>query len=718
MANSVNPTVASALLVFRTSAAAEPADGQTYFFACWQEETPVEHKENNFLEKEPVGKLMMKYAVPCIISLLVAALYNIVDQIFIANATYLGSYGNAANTVVFPLTVVALAIAVMIGDGACAFVSISLGAGKKEKAHKSIGSAVVLCVILSLIVTGIYLIFANGILTAFGGRVNEETFRQAQSYFFWITVGMPFYMFGQAMNPIIRSDGSPRFAMVSTLAGAVVNIILDPVFIFIFKWGMMGAALATILGQILTAVLAIWYLCHMKAVRLQKESFGLHFNLAKQYLALGMTSFLSQISLVAAMMAINNMIQKYGALDAVFSNPEYAQIPMAVVGIVMKFFQIVISIAVGMAAGCIPVVGYNVGAGRNDRVKALFTRLLIGEFTVGAVALIIVEFFPRQLIGIFGAANESQAYTDFAIKAFRTYLCLMPLATVNKGTFIYLQSVGKALASTMISMVREVIFGVGFALLLPIWFGLDGVLYSMPVSDFLTFIIAVFVIAATYRQLSVPTAQRTSEESKAVPMTGGALTDRIITIGRSYGAGGRTIAQKVAQKLNIPYYDSQLLEKAAKESGLSIKYLESQDEQGIILPTIYQSIGFGTKDYVPLEQKAANAQREIIEKIAAEGPCVIVGRRADLILRGKSDIFSVFICASEQYRIQHIIKREGMTEKEAKQRISKADRERSAYYNQAAQGKWGQPECYDLCINTDRVSIDDAADLIASSVMK
>lgn len=384
----------------------------------------------------------------------------------------------------------------------------------------------------------------------------------------------------------------------------------------------------------------------------------------------------------------------------------------------MKFFQIVISIAVGMAAGCIPVVGYNVGAGRNDRVKALFTRLLIGEFTVGAVALIIVEFFPRQLIGIFGAANESQAYTDFAIKAFRTYLCLMPLATVNKGTFIYLQSVGKALASTMISMVREVIFGVGFALLLPIWFGLDGVLYSMPVSDFLTFIIAVFVIAATYRQLSVPTAQRTSEESKAVPMTGGALTDRIITIGRSYGAGGRTIAQKVAQKLNIPYYDSQLLEKAAKESGLSIKYLESQDEQGIILPTIYQSIGFGTKDYVPLEQKAANAQREIIEKIAAEGPCVIVGRRADLILRGKSDIFSVFICASEQYRIQHIIKREGMTEKEAKQRISKADRERSAYYNQAAQGKWGQPECYDLCINTDRVSIDDAADLIASSVMK
>ena len=268
---------------------------------------------------------MMKYAVPCIISLLVAALYNIVDQIFIANATYLGSYGNAANTVVFPLTVVALAIAVMIGDGACTFVSISLGAGKKEEAHKSIGSAVVLCVILSLIVTAVYLIFANGILTAFGGRVNEETFQQAQSYFFWITVGMPFYMFGQAMNPVIRADGDPKFAMASTLLGAFINI--------------------------------------------------------------------------------------------------------------------------------------------------------------------------------FGAANESVYYTEFALRAFRVYLCMVVLACVNKACFIFLQAMGKAAESTAISMIREIVFGVGFALLLPVFFGLDGVLYSMPVSDLLTFLIAAVLIVRTFLEL-------------------------------------------------------------------------------------------------------------------------------------------------------------------------------------------------------------------------
>ena len=461
-----------------------------------------ETNANSFLGTEKIGKLMRKYAIPCIISLLVAALYNVVDQVFIANATYLGSYGNAANTVVFPMTVVALALAVMIGDGCCAFVSICLGSGRQEDAHKSIGSAVILCVLTSVAVTAVYLIFQDPIITLFGSRVNEETFRCAKEYFFWITLGIPFYMFGQAMNPIIRSDGSPRFAMAATLAGAFANIILDPICIYVLRWGMMGAAVATVAGQIITAALSVWYLCHMKVAKLHKTSFRFHWNLARHYLPLGMCSFLSQISLVAAMMAINNMIQKYGALDAVFGQPEYAQIPMAVVGIVMKFFQIVISIAVGMAAGCIPIVGYNVGAGRRDRAKTLLTDLLSAEFLVGLVALLIVEVMPRQLIAIFGAANESVYYTQFAVKAFRIYLCLMPLATVNKATFIYLQSLGKALTSTVLSMVREVLFGVGFALLLPRFFGMDGVLYSMPVSDLLTFVISIVVIRSTYKQLS------------------------------------------------------------------------------------------------------------------------------------------------------------------------------------------------------------------------
>lgn len=462
---------------------------------------------NQFLGTERIGKLMRQYAIPCIISLLVGALYNIVDQIFIANASYLGSYGNAANTVVFPLTVVALAIAVMVGDGCCAFVSMALGRKESDKAKRSVGNAVVLTVAGSVILTALYLIFANQIIAMFGGTVNEETFRQSQEYFFYITLGIPFYMFGQAMNPVIRADGNPKFAMASTLAGAVINIILDPIFIFCFKWGMMGAAVATVIGQVVTAILAVWYIVHMKTVKPSRKDFALQRNICGRMLLLGITSFLSQISLVAAMAAINNMLRKYGAQDPVFKQEQYAQIPMAVVGIVMKFFQIVISIVVGMAAGCIPIIGYNMGAEKKLRVKELFTKLLVAEALVGAVALVLAEGFPHQLIAIFGAKNESVYYTEFAIKAFRIYLCMMILACVNKACFIFLQAVGKALSSTMLSMFREVVFGVGFALLLPVFFSLDGVLYSMPVSDILTFIISAIIIVKTYKELNTKGAQ-------------------------------------------------------------------------------------------------------------------------------------------------------------------------------------------------------------------
>ena len=401
----------------------------------------------------------------------------------------------------------------VFGDGCCAFVSISLGRQEMEKAKRSVGNAVMLALGSSLVLTALYLLFANQIIAMFGGTVNAETFHYAQEYFFYITLGIPFYMFGQAMNPVIRSDGSPKFAMVATVSGAIANVILDPLFIYGFHWGMMGAAVATVIGQVLTTVLSVWYLRHMKVVRLQKSSFRLDGRVIPKFLVLGLTSFLAQISLVISMAAVQNMCTKYGAKDPIFGQPEYAQIPLAVLGIVMKFFQIAISIAIGMAAGCIPIAGYNIGAKKKDRAKALFSRLLLAEFIVGAVALVIVEVFPLQIAMLFGAANESVYYTEFAVKCFRGYLCLMPLATLNKGTFIYLQALGKAFASTAVSMTREIIFGVSLPMILPIFFGLDGLLWSFPAADLLTFIIAIFFIRQTYRELSAPDADVPAEQA-------------------------------------------------------------------------------------------------------------------------------------------------------------------------------------------------------------
>ena len=464
----------------------------------------METSNQSFMETEKIGKLVRRFSLPCVVSLLVGALYNIVDQIFIANAPYLGSNGNAANTVVFPLTVLALAVAVMIGDGACAFVSLSLGRGEERNAAKAVGNAVVLTLISSVVLTLVYLVFASPILTFFGARVNDETYAYSREYFFYITLGIPFYMFGQALNPVIRSDSSPRFAMVSTVAGAVTNLILDPVFIYGLRWGMTGAAVATVIGQAVTAVLAVWYLFHMKTVKLERDSFRLSLRVMKRFLPLGLTSLLSQVSLVISMAAVQNSCTKYGALDPVFGQPEYSQIPLAVLGIVMKFFQIAISVAIGIAAGSIPVVGYNRGAGKSGRVKEVFIYVLTLEAVVGLVSLFIVEVFPLKIASLFGAAGESSYYTEFTVKCFRIYLSAMVLATVNKGTFIFLQAMGKGLQSTLISLTREIVFGVFLPLIMPLFMGLDGLLWSFPISDAITALITSVFIMRTFRELSTP----------------------------------------------------------------------------------------------------------------------------------------------------------------------------------------------------------------------
>ena len=461
---------------------------------------------NIFLEREKVSRLMIRYSVPLIISLLVAALYNIVDQIFIANADYLGSNGNAANNVVFPMTVIALAFTLMIGDGVCAFVSMSLGAGNQNQAGNSAGSAALLSSSVGVIIACVYWVYREEFVGVFGGRVNDETFRLAVEYFSWIIPGIPFYVFGQAMNPLISADGSPNYVMFSTLMGAGINIILDPVFIFVFHWGMKGAAIATVMGQIFTAMMSLRYISSkMKAINFSRSNLHFYPSLMKRYIPLGMCSFLSQIALVISVASVNMMIHKYGALDSVFGKPEYSQIPMAVIGIVMKFFQIVISVVVGLSASCTPIAAYNVGAGRPDRVKSLFTLLLECEFVLGLIAFVIVEFFPEHIASLFGASGESIYYTAFTVKCFRTYLCLIILACINKASFIFIQAMGRPYISAGLSIIREVIFGAGLTIIMPMFMGLDGVLWSMPASDALTFVVSVCVIVMIYRELSAGT---------------------------------------------------------------------------------------------------------------------------------------------------------------------------------------------------------------------
>ena len=450
----------------------------------------MEEKQNAVLGTAPLGRLMVKFALPCTISLLVGALYNIVDQIFIGWGV--GYLGNGATNVVFPLTVLALGLAVMIGDGACSYVSICFGKGQAENANRAVGSAVTLSVLVGLVVAVLYGVFQTPILGMFGAT--EANFAYAKEYFTYITIGIPIYVFGQAINPIIRSDGSPQFAMLSMLAGAIANCILDPIAIFVLHWGVMGAAAATVAGQIITAAMGVWYLYHTRALRLGKDDFKLRGKILAAYLPLGLCSFLAQISLVIAMAATNNMLVKYGA-----GSKYGADIPLTVLGIVMKVFQIIIAITIGMSAGCIPIVGYNYGAEKLGRCRGILWRLMGAEALLGVIALLITQLFPLQLISLFGA--ESALYNEFAVITFRVYLCMLPLATVNKAAFIFMQALGKPAESAGLSFFHEVLLAVPLVILLPKAFGLMGVLYSMPAADIITFIASVLVLLRADRQL-------------------------------------------------------------------------------------------------------------------------------------------------------------------------------------------------------------------------
>lgn len=446
---------------------------------------------NQYLAEASIGKLMMKFSIPCIISLLVSALYNIVDQIFVGRG--IGYLGNGATNVVFPITIIALSISLLIGDGCAAYLSICQGRNDQKSAHKCVGNAVALVVLIGIVLTIFLFAFQDSILWGFGATENNIDY--AREYYRWIAAGIPFFMFANSLNSVIRADGSPQFAMVSTFIGCIINVILDPIAIFVLGWGMMGAALATILGQIVSALLALYYLFHTKTFRLNKSSFIPDFKILRRTLPLGISSFLTQVSIVVNMAVMNNVLVIYGA-----QSKYGADIPLTVVGIVMKVFQIVISITVGIAAGAQPIVGYNYGAGRHDRVKKIFRTMITAVFVVGFIAMLCFELFPLQIIGIFG--SEDGLYNEFAVMAFRIYLSTVVLCCLQKAISIFLQSLGKPASSMGLSLLRDFFMSVPLAILLPMAFGVTGTLYSAPIGDVVSFIVAIIIVIRVLSSLS------------------------------------------------------------------------------------------------------------------------------------------------------------------------------------------------------------------------
>ena len=452
-------------------------------------EKEVPERESPFAT-EPIGRLILKFAVPSVIALLVNSLYNIVDQIFIGWGV--GYLGNGATNVVFPITIIALALAMMIGNGGAAFLSLKLGEGKVDVAKKGVGNAVALVTVVSIVLAVVFLLFIDPILTLFGATDLLRSL--ALEYGFIIGLGLPFMMISAAINSMIRADGSPKYAMFSMIIGAVLNVILDPVFIFVFHMGVQGAAIATVIGQVASFVVSAVYLPRFKTVHPDAASFRLNGRTCGNILTFGLSSFITQFAITIVMALTNNLLAVYGA-TSVYG----AEIPLTATGIVMKVNQIMIAILLGIATGTQPIIGFNYGAKNFKRVKKALEISLIASEVVSIVAFLIFQFAPMSVVMLFG--SEEGLYNEFAVKAFRIFLMLCPLTGFQTVAAVYLQAVGKPVKSAILSLARQIIFFVPAALILPLFLGVEGVLWTGPVADGLAFLLSLALLIHEHSHL-------------------------------------------------------------------------------------------------------------------------------------------------------------------------------------------------------------------------
>lgn len=470
-------------------------------------------KQENILGTEKIGKLIRKFSIPCIISLLVNSLYNMVDQIFIGWGV--GYLGNGATNVVFPLTMICLAFALMLGDGASSYFSLKLGEKKKEEATKGVGNGIAMSTILAILFCAITLIFLPQLLNLFG--CTDALRDYALKYGGIIAIGIPFMIIGTTLNSIIRADGSPKYAMTSMVLGAILNIILDPIFIFVFKMGVEGAAIATILSQFITFILNVLYIKKFKSITLNKESFKIKLNVAKKVVTLGISSFITQMSFVFVVAVENNLLAKYGA-ESKFGR----EIPITVLGIVMKISQILNSIIIGISAGSQPIFGYNYGARKFDRVKQTLKIVLGTSVMISIFAFILFQTIPDKLISIFGSGDE--LYMEFACLTFRTYLLLCIFNGIQIPSGIFFQAIGKSSRSAILSLSRQIVFLIPAMFILSNIFGLMGILYAGPVADGIAFLLSVTFLIIEIRKLKkidvdnktiVDTTEKNNEKRKS-----------------------------------------------------------------------------------------------------------------------------------------------------------------------------------------------------------
>ena len=654
-------------------------------------------KEENILGYEKIGKLIKKFSIPCIISLLVNSLYNIVDQIFIGWGV--GYIGNGATNVVFPITMLCLAFALMFGDGSSAYLSLKLGEKNKKEASKGVLNGILISVIVAVLLCAIIIGFLPQILNLFG--CTEALRNDAMGYGFFVALGLPFMMIGTTLNSIIRADGSPKYSMASMVTGAILNIILDPIFIFVFKMGVEGAAIATTISQFVTFAMNVAYLRRLKTIKITKKDIRLKPSVVLKVSMLGISSFITQMSIVLVIAFENNLLGKYGA-ESEFGS----EIPITVLGIVMKISQILNSIIIGIAVGAQPILGYNYGAQNYDRVRKALKYVLGLSLIVSTIAFLLFQLIPDKLILIFGSGNE--LYIEFACYAFRTYLMLCICNGIQIPAGIFFQAIGKGVKSAVISLSRQILFLIPAMVIFGATFGIHGILYAGSLADGLAFVVASVLLILQVRKLKNVENSNKPLITNPLEITQPSSSNIVITLTREYGSGGRYIGKLVAQKLGIKLYDKEFIIEVAEKTGLSEQYIKENEQKRNSLDILNNGYYSDLSNSDELFVK----ESQLIKEVSDREPCIIVGRCADQILKDNKNVLKVFIYSDMKNKIDRAVKYYGMDKKKAEKEIIRIDKLRENHYKYYTDKKWKDFSNYDICINSDKVGVEKAADLI------
>ena len=645
------------------------------------------------LGKENINKLLISFAIPCVISMLINSVYNIVDQIFIGKGV--GTLGNAATNVIFPLVIIFNAVAGLIGNGAAANLSLKLGEGKKEEGGKIVGSAVTVSIIFSIILSVIAYFFLPKLVYMFG--CTKNVYQYAVDYGKIIILGAPFMIIYSALSQLIRADGSPKYSMVLLVVGAILNIILDPIFIFTFNMGVKGGAIATVIGQIVSFVMAILYLKKVKSVKLEKESFKVDKSITRT-LGLGLSSFITQSTVLALFVFMNNMMTKYGALT------KYgADIPLSVYGVISKINSLYISTILGISIGAQPIIGFNYGAGNYERVKETLRKVLTINLVVGLIFNIIFYLFPKEIVSIFITNSDPnyKLFLEFAVVICRSFLLVMGLNFLEMTTSITVQSLGNVKKATMVSFIRQIILFIPIACFMAIYLhkGIYGVLNAGPIADTITFFIALVIFYSEYRKLSIKEKTTNLEDIKVNNTYKGKKI--VITISREYGSGGHYVGELLAKRMGLNFYDKNLINLISKKSGLSKEYVEANSQKLASFKYIDNN-----------DDRIFIAEEKVIKDLAMKESCVIVGRCADYILKDNKDTIKVFLYSSSQDKVKRAVKYYNLEEDKALKEINKINSERAKHYKYYTNRDWYDFANYDIALNVDYLGVEKTAELL------